>query len=259
MKERIWNIRNYINKLENIKLEIIDHLNSLKELDNTTKGLWISDVKEFYYNTISAWEMINVNLKLETKNVENSKTFLYIARNFLSKLISELNIFESTKSSKLIFLLDNLFNECWEEFWTVFKNSLIKEETIKENERIVKISDLEYQLPCSVCGKIAVIFKIGFGRFDKKESLVFRGITHERSLSIELAETLFNILQKKNLSLIHQFMKKYHSFEGLDAYCPECDRIYCWEHYDAREEYDDGFYDCTYGICPRGHKRMIDD
>jgi hypothetical protein len=54
-------------------------------------------------------------------------------------------------------------------------------------------------------------------------------------------------------------MQKYHSFEGLDAYCPKCGKIYCWEDYKAREEYDDGFYDCTMGECPAGHRRMIDD
>ena len=33
-------------------------------------------------------------------------------------------------------------------------------------------------------------------------------------------------------------MKQYHSYEGLDAYCPECDKIYCWEHYNATEEWE---------------------
>jgi len=56
-----------------------------------------------------------------------------------------------------------------------------------------------------------------------------------------------------------EFMRKYHSYEGIDAYCPECDRIYCWNHYKLEEEWDEGFYDCTYGECPKGHKRMIDD
>ena len=84
-------------------------------------------------------------------------------------------------------------------------------------------------------------------------------ITYETSLNIALANDLFSILQKKDLLGVHNFMKKYHSYEGVDAYCPECNKIYCWEHYNAREEFDDGFYDCTYGECPNGHRRMIDD
>ncbi|MFX1478459.1 MAG: hypothetical protein ACFFCI_10020, partial [Promethearchaeota archaeon] len=76
---------------------------------------------------------------------------------------------------------------------------------------------------------------------------------------ITLAEKLFKLLQKKDLRGVHNFMKEHHTYEGLDAYCPECNKIYCWEHYNAKEEYDDSFYDCTMGICPKGHERMIDD
>ncbi|MFX1328347.1 MAG: hypothetical protein ACFE91_09395 [Promethearchaeota archaeon] len=66
-------------------------------------------------------------------------------------------------------------------------------------------------------------------------------------------------MQEENLLAVHNFLKKYHTYERLDAYCPECNKIYCWKHYNAREEYDDSFYDCTYGECPEGHKRMTDD
>ncbi|MFX1328348.1 MAG: hypothetical protein ACFE91_09400 [Promethearchaeota archaeon] len=41
---------------------------------------------------------------------------------------------------------------------------------------------------CFVCGKVAVEFKIGYGRFDEKEALIFRGITHETSLNLNLAK-----------------------------------------------------------------------
>jgi len=75
--------------------------------------------------------------------------------------------------------------------------------------------------------KIAVEFKLGYGRFDKVESLVFTGITHSRSLSKDLSGILFEILKAKNISGVHEFMKHYHGYEGLDAYCPDCDKIYC--------------------------------
>ena len=195
----------------------------------------------------------------KVKNIENSKSYLYAARNRLSLIISELKIFDSQKSSSLIEKAEKAFKECWDAFWIIFKKLLPEKEIIKPTETVIKVSDLEYHLPCSVCGKIAVIFKIGYGRLDEKESLVFRGITLETSLNVELANILFKILQKKDFLGIHNFMKKYHSSEGVDAYCPKCDKNYCWEHYNAWEEYDDGFYDCTYGECPKGHKRMIDD
>ncbi len=42
-------------------------------------------------------------------------------------------------------------------------------------------------------------------------------------------------------------------------YCPTCDRSYCGDHWHQQVEFDDGFYDCTYGTCPQGHRRMVDD
>jgi hypothetical protein len=131
----------------------------------------------------------------------------------------------------------------------------------KENEsqKIYELSNTMYQLTCSICGKIAAVFKLGYGRFDKEESLVFSGITHSRSFIKRLSSEIFKILKAKNLKAAHEFMIKYHGYEGLDAYCPECDRIYCREHYNAKVEWENGFYDCTMGTCPYGHHRLIDD
>jgi len=45
-------------------------------------------------------------------------------------------------------------------------------------------------------------------------------------------------------------------------YCPECDRCYCIEHWQVETVFDSdfaGWYDCSYGTCPQGHRRMIDD
>jgi len=257
LAEKVRNIRDFIQNLESIKDEIIYYLNSLKKLDNSTRNLWILDLREFYNNMVSAWELLR--LIPNKKNIEDSKSFLYSARNQLSKIISELCIFQNENSLELIERTEKAFKECWDVFWFVFKSVTSEKEIIKPTETVIKVSDLDYYLSCSVCGKIAVQFKIGYGRFDKNEALVFRGITHERSLNISLADELFKILTKKDLLAVHNFMEKYHSYEGLDAYCPKCDKIYCWEHYNAWEEFDDGFYDCTYGECPNGHKRMIDD
>ena len=261
MLEKIWNLREYVQKLEDITENIVKHLISLKDLDESTRNIWTSDVKAFFSNTVSAWELLATIKEGEpnSKNIDDSKSYLYSARNRLSQIISQLNIFQSRKSSALIEQVENTFKECWNAFWINYNELLPQEVMVKPTKRIVKISDLEYHLPCSVCGKIAVNFKIGYGRLDEKESLVFRGITLETSLKVELANIVFKILEEDDLLGIHNFMKKYHSPEGVDAYCPECNKLYCWEHYNAKEEYDDGFYDCTYGECPKGHKRMIDD
>ena len=155
--------------------------------------------------------------------------------------------------------IDKSFEVGWKMFYDEFKRLIPTKKTSKTFPQIIRVSKSEYHLPCSVCGKISVKYKLDKGRFDKKKALIFTGITHSRSLRKEHSSQLFQILDDKNLLGVHQFMLEYHSLEGLDAYCPDCDKIYCWEHYNVREEYDDGFYDCSCAVCPNGHQRMIDD
>ncbi len=45
-------------------------------------------------------------------------------------------------------------------------------------------------------------------------------------------------------------------------YCRKCGKCYCIDHWLCEVRYDDDFddfYDCTYGTCPEGHRKMIDD
>ena len=177
----------------------------------------------------------------------------------LAKAVSEIKYFKGDLVVNLITEVESSFEKCWSVFYNEFDVLTPETKRTKPIEKVIKVSDSEYHLPCSVCGKISVICKIGYGRFDKHKSLVYNGITHSRSLNKSLANKLFKILKKEDLRGVHSFMKEHLCFEGMDAYCPECDKIYCWEHYNARVEYDDGFYDCTMGECPAGHRRMIDD
>ena len=48
--------------------------------------------------------------------------------------------------------------------------------------------------------------------------------------------------------------------EYANFWCPECEAVYCREHWAPIEPTtDEGFYDATYGTCPRGHRVMLDD
>jgi len=142
----------------------------------------------------------------------------------------------------------------------------VKKELNKLNHRVIKVSDKEYRLPCSACGKIAVVFKIKIIKHNKdsvkRKKLNYSGITHASSvLGMDAAEKIFDWLEKDEISEIHSFIQDYPTLEeGIDAYCPDCDQIYCWSHYNAVEEWEDRWwYDCTYGTCPEGHKRIIHD
>jgi len=42
-------------------------------------------------------------------------------------------------------------------------------------------------------------------------------------------------------------------------YCPTCKCVYCLEHWVVIPQYDEGYFDCSYGTCPEGHRRMTED
>jgi hypothetical protein len=119
----------------------------------------------------------------------------------------------------------------------------------------------EFQVLCDVCGRTAMRFKMG--TFLGKLGFVYTGITHETTLPMEDKPKVFGMLGREALSELHRYLKESTTmWEGLDAYCPECDKAYCEEHMRMEvvmDEDDPNFYDCTYGTCPKGHRRMIDD
>ena len=48
--------------------------------------------------------------------------------------------------------------------------------------------------------------------------------------------------------------------EYVGFWCPQCAAVYCAQHWSPIErEMDEGFYDATYGTCPKGHRVMLDD
>lgn len=49
------------------------------------------------------------------------------------------------------------------------------------------------------------------------------------------------------------------AWEMAPFYCPECERTYCHADWNIYVVFDEGFYDCTRGTCPAGHRHMVDD
>jgi hypothetical protein len=138
---------------------------------------------------------------------------------------------------------------------------------LRQKVMIKKVSDQHYELTCSLCGQTAVVVRVGtrddWADKDGTEYLQYRGITHEPmpGLDAKHGERIFPWLEKGDLAAIHAYFKEIdvRMEEGIDAYCPECDAIYCWTHFNPYQEFDDGFYDCTWGTCPQGHRRILDD
>ena len=111
-----------------------------------------------------------------------------------------------------------------------------------------------------MCGKAAVTFELGEQLPGGETSLLCKGNIWQQSFSRALAETMFALLDEGRVRDVHAcLIETGECREGVDAYCPDCDRVYCRLHYDCVDEYDEGFYDCTYGTCPAGHRRRVAD
>ncbi|MHA1267483.1 MAG: hypothetical protein ACTSRS_19770 [Candidatus Helarchaeota archaeon] len=129
------------------------------------------------------------------------------------------------------------------------------------NQKVIKVGADEYHLLCAICGKVAVRFKVGVPPYSHNIALIISGIVHGSSVPLALSKPIFAWLDQGAIAQIHSYLQKVSVVfeDGIDAYCPQCDKIYCYDHYLLEEVWDEGFYDCTYGTCPAGHKRIIHD
>ncbi len=263
VSDRIWAIRNDIQKLEDLKDEITAYFDTHPDMDKSTRNIWIGDAKEAYYHVVAAWQMLDAWHQDDRAGVEDpatsAKQFLNGALSGVNQVASELRCFKDAEGLRLEGEWKKAFETCQQTILRELKPSFDKREVIPPPNPIIRVSDEEYHLPCSVCGKVSVKIRIGMPVYSKNQSIVFDGITHSTGYPLEYAKEVFAYLASGNLKTLHQLFKDHLVYEGIDAYCPECDKIYCREHYNAVENYDDGFYDDTDGTCPLGHKRMIDD
>ncbi|MHA1339254.1 MAG: hypothetical protein ACTSRZ_04345 [Promethearchaeota archaeon] len=129
----------------------------------------------------------------------------------------------------------------------------------KEYIPIKKISDRHYQFICSVCGKVATEIKNAQSLLSDDIVWKYFGLMFGRELDEYYYPVIISYLENSDLKGLHEFFKDKVVHEGLDAYCPECNKIYCKRHYSLEIVYDEGFYDYTMGTCPEGHKRIVDD
>jgi len=114
---------------------------------------------------------------------------------------------------------------------------------------INKISDRHYELACSVGGRKAIVIlsriRQDWVNGDTTEYLQYREIAHEPlpGLGAKHGERIFPWFEKGDMAMTHAYFKEIdvRMEDGIDAYCPECDAIYCWTHFSAYQKFDDGF------------------
>ena len=113
---------------------------------------------------------------------------------------------------------------------------------------------------CSVCGEKAATLELTARPDPAAAQLVLRDFVWTRSAEAvkpEVVPDLEHALNAVNVRDLYTLNQLWAPF-----YCPECDSSYCLQHWQVTRTFDGdfpGWYDCSYGTCPEGHRRMIDD
>lgn len=109
---------------------------------------------------------------------------------------------------------------------------------------------------CAVCGALAAALSLDaegvYAHTHYMGAITERASADDRSaLALAIAAV--------DPGAIHALNKLWAPF-----YCPECEKVYCGDHWRVEMQFEDeeglpGWYDCAYGTCPNGHRRLIDD
>jgi hypothetical protein len=139
--------------------------------------------------------------------------------------------------------------------------------------QIRRIDQDIYFINCAECSEKAV----SFGERDDFSFSLYKAFTGHNDdpcyiyKGITGSQGIFGVhIEKVKMLLAHNTIKELNEYlvhncgfsEGMDAYCYECNCVYCYKHFDIQVIFADDFpefYDCTMGTCPKKHRRKIDD
>ncbi len=261
MSRTNWDIHDSIERLEIIKEQIVNFWQWQTSMDEAQRNMWIGDVQDVYYQIFTAWDLKQQNAEEDNGDYNAIQLTLRSAKSRLEQVVSELKSISDRRATELEQELYEAFEEAWKPLAVEsgFKELLSQKRLQTPDAPVIKIHDSEFQLPCSICGEIAFILRVEIPHHVREKRLVYKGLTHTGDLDIKYAPRIFAYLEEQKIADVHREIERIRIGKGIDAYCPDCNQVYCHGHYWLKEQWDEGFYDCTYGICPHGHQRMVDD
>jgi len=107
---------------------------------------------------------------------------------------------------------------------------------------------------CVQCGAVAATLTL-----NEQEQLIQAGFsgTITENIAPAARQKLTAAILAADVAALYRMDQFWAPF-----YCPACKQVYCYNHWLMQVQFDDdfpGWYDCTYGVCPQGHRRLIDD
>lgn len=122
-----------------------------------------------------------------------------------------------------------------------------------------------FTMPCAFCGAEDCVSFCAVGSESRHPFYSLSDDPGTGSLVVNHGETILK-LSIHQLQFVRAAIAKHDPkpllelLDSVDTYCPRCSLAFCSEHWtDIQPVFDDGFYDCTYATCPKGHRIMIDD
>ncbi len=113
---------------------------------------------------------------------------------------------------------------------------------------------------CQVCMSVAATVELAAAPNALTGQLILEGFLWNRSdemLKGRTIQMVYHALTAHDARLLYTIDQLWAPF-----YCPQCDRVYCIKHWHVTPQFDHdlpGWYDSSYGICPKGHRRLLDD
>jgi len=253
-------IREKIDKLEEVKDSILNFLEAAPIPDPATREMWTADAKEAFFQVVAAYDLLPSGRGgQEVDYSPSARAFLEGAGSRVRQVTSELRAFKVAAADDLASRLQQAFDETSKAISAQLGSEPQGMTPIGPVQTITRLGDRHYELRCSSCGRAAAVFKVEVPEISTKgeRAILFEGVVKSTRFDIS-KEAIFGSLEKGDLRALHGIVEEM-SEGGLDAYCPSCDKVYCRDHYRLEEEWDEGFYDCTYGTCPEGHRRLLND
>jgi hypothetical protein len=238
--------------LQAVRDRVIAAIEVRTDLDAVTRASWCDDAKNLYFTLIAARDLLRGD-QLEPKTIDHIRMLLGVAFSQAGQLGSELQAL-GDGGRTLEHELKSAVDSCRNAICSSLPSDGIIS-TDRSPSRAIERSPENWILPCSQCGATAVVIKRA-----SDDIYVYIGITRQERLDTSEIDRILAWLKAADLASFHAYLAHEAKTDGgLDAYCPKCDAIYCRTHYDVYEEWDQGFYDCSRGTCPKGHSRIIDD
>jgi len=252
-------LRGRIDRFRDVADQMVAFWEARAEPDADLRAVWVADVRGCVSAVVAAWSLLEGAARAgDPGRADSSRSFLERAVGLTEQAASAADGTGDPSAKTLATDLRAAFEGCRTGLAHAL-DDLAPPTPPAPRDLVAEVTGPEeVTVYCSRCGRPAAHLRVEEVRGAR--ALVYHGLTHQPSLDLSERDRMFAWLTSGKLAAAHAHVKRNRVFEdGLDCYCPDCGAAYCRACMQLREEYDEGFYDCTWGTCPRGHTRIVHD